>query len=399
MIKANSLLYTIYVMLVIGIISAGVLLLASWHGKVNQFYQVKTDHYVAFDSMIEYVLSNQVEYTDAKLEQSSAHQLHYHGLLKVLNLVSYSANDTLKKSVLIGSRQYKNTALYLSNYAQGVSTTAQVNINGDLYLPDLYVKEIYVANSSNKFIHNGKKYLSEFLLPKINYLDKVRVDTTDLVSLRQLKPDKEGVYHNSFHQTKKRILWPDNTAISGVTIKGNFEIISNDTLLIRKNAKLTDVVLYAPKVVIEDQFQGSLQVFATDQIQVGEQVKLEYPSVVALKSTNESKGSIIIGKRSDIKGAVILLNNSFKDLSKKTMTIFDQTKIMGLVYCQGVLSLKAEVKGSVYANKMVYHTKSSSYLNCLSGFRIDLNAKPKVFVDPVIFNQSISYDEVIKTLY
>ena len=51
-------------------------------------------------------------------------------------------------------------------------------------------------------------------------------------------------------------------------------IVSNGTVFVGAGAEVEDAIIYAPTVIVEDGFRGRLQVFATDSVDIGEDVLL-----------------------------------------------------------------------------------------------------------------------------
>src|SRR5690606_11031361 len=87
--------------------------------------------------------------------------------------------------------------------------------------------------------------------------------------------------------------------------KGRVIVASGDKISIKASSKLEDVIIEAPKVVIEKGFEGSIQAIASDSLDVEAGVKLMYPSAVALVPTSEKK-SMLIEKGAHIEAVVLL---------------------------------------------------------------------------------------------
>ena len=63
--------------------------------------------------------------------------------------------------------------------------------------------------------------------------------------------------------------------ISDKIIRGNIKIISSKGITVNARSDIQDVILYAPRIEIESNFTGTLQLFAKDTIMIGEGVSLE----------------------------------------------------------------------------------------------------------------------------
>ena len=58
MIKANSLLYAIYICLLISMICCGLLFYFNLYGQLNQYYRLQEDLFIENQSVVNYALGN-----------------------------------------------------------------------------------------------------------------------------------------------------------------------------------------------------------------------------------------------------------------------------------------------------------------------------------------------------
>ena len=181
------------------------------------------------------------------------------------------------------------------------------------------------------------------------------------------------VIKNSFKKPPKVL--SVSGSLQGVKLLGNVVVVSSGTLTIHSNAQIEDALIIAPKVVINSGFKGSLQILASQSIEVKSNVKLSYPSsLVVLAKNNESKG-ISIESNTKIQGVVTYLQSEdfkvdTKQRNKKPQIyVADQAVIQGQVYNQNSTEFYGSMYGSMYTKNFVVHYKSMTYLNHL------LNAK------------------------
>ena len=206
----------------------------------------------------------------------------------------------------------------------------------------------------------------------------------------------DSIYVNSFF--KETIVLPiHSTVIENKIIKGNFILTAPDSIYIRKNNILEDVVIMAPKIAIEEGFTGTIQVFAKESITIEKEVTLNYPSVVSLLNKEVDKKAFVkIKEDVKIAGVVLLFGNDLLHLENLSLEIEAKGIVMGTIYCSGSLSLKSDVYGSVIASKINHKVPSSTYSNTLVDVAIDINKKPSFFIDMPIFNNSNHNYEIIK---
>ena len=404
MVKAHSLLYAVYVCLIVAVLCGGLLLLANLYNQLNLHYVTHESLYISNQSTVNYALGNSlVADEDILTEEQTGIQSQFaiknHGLLPLLLTQSYTKNDTVVSAHFIGQKVVNtNTALYISNFTQPLSLSGDVVIKGDVFMPTERIKESYINNKPNRINIQGKKSISEIQLPTLSDKCKSIFDARNSTkaNLNDFEKKNDSIYVNSFFNETIEFQI-SNTTLENKIIKGNFIISSNDSIYIRKNNILEDVIIIAPKIAIEEGFEGTIQVFAKESISIAKDVTLNYPSVVALYNNKEEKKAfILIDEEVKIAGLVLLFGNDLIHLNKNTLEIKEKGKVMGNIYCSGILTLNSDVYGSVYTSKLNHKTTSSSYSNTLADITIDITKKPKVFIDMPIFNNKNTRYAIIK---
>ncbi len=404
MVKAHSLLYAVYVCLIVAVLCGGLLLLANLYNQLNLYYVTHESLYISNQSTMNYALGNGLVSDEAILTEEqtgiqSQFSVKNHGLLPLLLTQSFVKNDTISSANFIGQKVTNvGTALYMANFTQPLNLSGEVTIKGDVFMPTERLKEVYINNKPNKIVIQGKKSISEIQLPILS--DKCKtvfeIKNSAKASLSDFEKKNDSIYVNSFFNETIEFQI-SSTTLENKIIKGNFIISSNDSIYIKKNNILEDVVIIAPKVAIEEGFEGTIQVFAKESITIEKKVTLNYPSVIALYNNKESqKAFILIEEEVKIAGLVFLFGNDLIHLDKNTLEIKEKGKILGNIYCTGVLTLKSDVYGSVYTSKLNHKTPSSSYSNTIADITIDVSKKPKVFIDMPIFNNKTNRYAIIK---
>ena len=230
MVKANSLLYAVYMCLLIGLLLSGLLLLSNLYNQLNLFYTTHESLYVNNLSTINYALGNQLieePLTDENTGIQSSYFVKKHGLQTVLLTQSSFQNDTVKSAHIIGQKLTNSEALYVANFTQPLSFSGTVKIKGTTFLPSERVKEIYIENKPNLISLQGTKKIATIQLPKLSedchkiFENKTAIKTT----FKQLEAKKDSVYFNSFFNEAIEIELT-TPFLDNKIIKGNFILSS-----------------------------------------------------------------------------------------------------------------------------------------------------------------------------
>ena len=293
-----------------------------------------------------------------------------------------------------------STALYLADRKTPLFLYGQTQIIGSTYLPAEGVKGGIIDGKGyegNKLIQ-GTIANSSTQLPQPdlernkNILEMFNINANTSLSLIQ-----NSQYH-SFDQIK-HVFRAKNLNLSGLKLKGNICLIADSAIYIASNSILEDVILCAPDIKIEDGFTGSIQAFANKNLICGKNVRLNYPSVLALfKSENAySAPECIIETNSIIEGLVYIYNSG-SDQNPPNLKIEKNTVIIGSLYADAVTQLQGKIFGSAFCRNFIYKTSSGIYDNYLADAIINANALPYYFVSP-IYKTSTHPNKIVKWLH
>ncbi|WP_300568522.1 hypothetical protein [Flavobacterium sp.] len=393
MVKAHSLLYAIYICLIVSIICGALLYFANLYGQLNLHYNLQEEMYIHNQSVVNFALGNKIKPEELPIDENSSiegsYQAKQYGLLTLLLAKSSLRNDTIASAHIVGSFSSDKTAIYLANFTKSLSYSGNVKLVGDCQLPSIYIEDSYINNKPNNLIIQGKTTISDIQLPKINPNFKKIFDgiTAEKTALSDIEKPKDSLFYNSFHNTTKEVYV--NSILSNVIFKGNFILRSNDSIRVKKNTILEDVILIAPKITFEEGFVGTVQAFATKGIELEQKVTLNYPSVICTYTADVPESLIKIKKECKITGAVVMFHNDLesinKNINKNTIEIDEAGLIFGDIYCTGKLDLKSNVYGSVYTNRFYLKTKSSTHDNTISDIEINSGKRPKYFISIPLF--------------
>lgn len=389
MVKAHSLLYAIYICLLISIICSGLIYFSNLYNQLNLHYNLREELYIHNQSIVNYALGNKLAVAnleDKEIEGiQGTYKIKNHGLLNLLEAISFVKNDTVRTIHFVGEATKSSTALYLANFSKGLSYSGKVNIEGDIFMPTNTIETSYIINEVSRFSHKGKKSISEIQLPKINSaFEKIfQGINSEKSTLNGIEKHKDSIYFNSFKNPTKEV--NVSSILSNSVFKGNFILRNEKSIKIKKDMILEDVIIMAPEVEIEEGFTGNIQIFSIKKIELKEKVTLNYPSVICLYNNTSEEALIKINKNCIIHGAVVLFGNPMEKISANTIEIDEKGALLGDIYCTGQLDLKSNVYGSVYTNRFSLKTPSATYDNIISNIEIDFTKKPDYFISIPLF--------------
>jgi hypothetical protein len=370
------------------------------YNQLNIYYTTHEELYIQNQSLVNYALANPTKTTIESEEATigSSYELKSYGLLNILTARSFVANDTVTSVHFAAASGKDNLCVYLTNMDRPLTYSGDVKLIGDKKLPSDFIKPVYIDNKPNNLENTGATAIADKMLPDISEnIKKAFAGLSAKKVLLKEVPQNDGVYYNSFARPTIEIALED--PVLNVSLKGNIIISSKDSIVVKSSASLNDVILNAPKIILEDNFKGVVQVFATQKINVGNNVELAYPSSLCVNNTTLEKSSITIKNNSKIYGAVVLYGNVTIDIPKNSVDIDKDVILVCDIYCSGELTLRSNVYGSVYTNKFVHKTAASGYDNCLADLEINPSKRPVHFVSmPLLSNNDVKYAAIKKVM-
>lgn len=391
MLKASSLLYAIYVCLVMALLCCGLLYMSNLFTMLNQFYTDSQELYINNQSVVNFAVKNLEQSVVLTEEENNGIKAEYyikqHGIIPVLVTKSFTERDTVTSAHFIGNSNRNNTALYLARYGRGLSYAGNVTLSGKSYLPSLLVNTVYINGKSNSLL-NKEIELSDDKLPEPTEIIKSGFGrASGVVKLIKDISNKDSLYYNSFLNSPIIILYNENR-LTDVKLGGNIIIQSEDSISVSASAHLDDVIIIAPKINFEEGFIGTVQAFALDGISLEKNVQLIFPSVLYCNSSQHGKSEISINEGSAVTGIIIMYGNEYKDAEYKNIVIENTVSIVGDIYCSGTLCLKSDVKGAVYTNRLTYKTNVAAYTSSLVDISILPDKVPDYFYNIPMFKES-----------
>ncbi len=149
------------------------------------------------------------------------------------------------------------------------------------------------------------------------------------------------------------------------------------------------MILVAPVVKIKQAFKGVLQAIATDSMIVENNVQLSYPSsLVLLKSDSLIyQNHMVIGSDCLLQGQLLAVCRE-GDLYKTYTELGKGTRIEGVVYTMGYLTLNGSIQGTVLTDYFLYKSSNMVYENHLMNVEIDRRNLSPYFLTSLIFQKT-----------
>src|SRR5690606_19316337 len=117
------------------------------------------------------------------------------------------------------------------------------------------------------------------------------------------------------------------------------------------------------EVKLADEFEGQLNIVASDTVLLKEGVKLLYPSSVTMISRNQRLPYCLIAEKTRLYGTILCFAQDIARSNKLALEIRKEGLVKGLVYCEDNLELGGTVEGSVICNRFLLATPSGIYEN------------------------------------
>ncbi len=297
---------------------------------------------------------------------------------------SYSRLALVGENLQMGD----SMALYITDKSRYISLSGDSRIKGTAYLPGLGIKRAHIEgkNYSGEQIVYGKIKRSGRALPKINpqkfsFIHKWLYDQG--LQSNILEPfqsyAKFGSIENS-HSDYPLLLYNNGDLIlDNVSIKGNIIILNEGLVEIFPGAKIDGAIIFCQKAGVADDYNGCFQLFATDSIIVGDNVQLDYPSIVGAFNKDLNPSYIYIGENSTVKGGLIIHDEKMGTKSSQ-MILEKGSAIMGQVYCTGSIEHQGTVHGQVYCEGFHLKTTRAYYENHLLDAVLSFQDLPGAFV-------------------
>lgn len=417
MIKASSLFYAVVISIIIAIVSSSFILFAYLYRIESDQLGISERLQLNAESGLNLLLSQQslLSLNDSKIldlygnnEDSVFLNRKPWGAFEVMISRAVFHGQISERIAQAGwvTDSLQQFSLYLADEGKPLAVCGNTAIRGNAYLPKSGVERAYIESQAymgSKLIY-GNIYKSKSEVPEFNSLlikyiqtllkDKTGSETDSLIQLqRPLSNDSLG---NSFKNSTVILYSKDVIKMENSTFSGNIVIASDTLITVSETAVLNDIILIAPKIILQKEFKGQIQAFASDSILVEEHVFLRYPSVLGIVSTNAARNcAVVLDKRDTIVGSVFAHQPTVDSYKRAGIRLGEKSMVVGQVYSTGYAELKGAVYGGVMCSSFLLETPSSKYENHLLDAIIDQTGLPDYYTGVALLKQS-AYKKVVK---
>lgn len=296
------------------------------------------------------------------------------GLFEVITSTSIKGPYISQKTALIGHELDQSNCLIMGNQNRPLAVCGSTRIKGNAVIPNAGVKRAYIEGQT----YNGDQLIYG-ITSKTSSILSFNSTISAFTNSRLLNADSilEPGLQDSLIQAFGEGLIEVSSSGSAITLsqylKGHIVVTSDESIIITRNAKLEDILLMAPRIVIEPGFEGSFQGIATKEISCTN-ASLKYPSAL-LVVDEKGEGSGIDVKSSSIEGCIQLYQKN-QDQTTAGINIGSESVIIGSVSSNQWIDLKGNVSGVVRTNKFRLKTPSSIYENHLLNANISQDRIP-----------------------
>ncbi len=335
------------------------------------------------------------------------------GVFEKYTVVSTSKKNRFVKSALVGKSIVNGLpALYLKDNKRPMIIAGDAQITGDVFLPEQGIRPGNIAGNSfyGSTMVSGRRQESSSQLPKLNstlrqHIEGLSNNSFPKASDEVLSISNGMVLANSFKMPTK-IIYGETINLSGVSLTGNIIVKAGRKIIVDPSSYLKDVVLLAPEISIRNKVVGSFQAIAEEQITVGKNCNIGYPSALVVSQKSSNTGlrnknqvpNIFVDSKTLFKGIIAYLGTAQEQQFSPQIKINDNSTIWGELYCEQNLELKGEVIGSVTTNAFMALEGGSIYQNHLYNGKINSRLLPPQYVGFILEGEN-EKKEICKWLY
>lgn len=294
------------------------------------------------------------------------------GFYECLHVSSHDRNFSSIR--LIGKRQECNyrASFWLCDRNRALSLSGETKIRGKIFIP---------LNGINYTEIDGEYYKGEELPYSLLGIAEAQLPLIDSASLVFPKSLKEyrGLSVELPEATDSYYSFRDSAHYFNVTedrdniiLQGN-AVLFADELKIPASSKISEAIIIARKVTIEEGFAGSMQIFCSDSVLIEENVTLQYPSGIYVDAGIDYP-FVSLSDRSEINGYVIILGKrKDEELLFPCYSQSPEALLRGLLYVDGTTNIQGELSGAVYLKDCFFTANRNVYAGTLYNTRISRN--------------------------
>lgn len=303
------------------------------------------------------------------------------GMLDLIRVSASVQGRVVYEEVLAGGAFPTDRVLELDGRAGPLQLAGDARVIGNVRVPGADVRRGYIEGKpfSGSTLVEGAVERQEGRLTIVMEEDRRRVARfAGAGAVGQPSPCEEGTgisrAERSADATVPFIQLSGPTTWSHATLDGPAVIACDDTLTIAGDAVLRHCLIRAPFIRFSKGFQGTVQAFATQGIDVEEEVELTYPSLLAVvrDARRDDAAFIAIGTGAHVQGGVWLLDEAVRGRSGASLRIDADAVVEGEVLVEGSVQHHGVIRGILKAQEFLLRTASSIY----RGYLMDGSLEP-----------------------
>jgi hypothetical protein len=405
MLRAGALLLAIFIAFIIGTLSSLILLRVYYFQFLRNSANAQEKRYRTMESAISIALSDTMTSTfiytgslDSNNTETYVHCRNW-GIYRIATVKVKDQHDSLTRNFLSGKlpKGVFTSCLYLEDHNKPLRLVGNTALEGDIYIPKNGIMPGYIDTKgfSGKQLYTGKQMTSSGSLQ--TFIDKKIISAIENPSD---SPQAENTNSQSFTGATKHIHYTTAAQLEG-TYSGQLIIHSDSMIEVTSQCKLENVIISAPYIKVDDNFSGTLQLFATDSLVIGAHCTLSYPSAVVLikrKSLESMPAVIRIKEHSAIHGAVISYVEDIKDQLRSLVWLHPEVRISGIFFVNGYASLNGTIHGTLLAENIILKKNSMIYDNYIENTVINRKILSSYYLAPTIFAIHPVQNEIIQWL-
>lgn len=317
------------------------------------------------------------------------------GAYGILHAEGKHASSHVSRSCLIGQHptDFQESALFLADRRQPLVLVGKTKIEGKIYIPPAGIKSGFIGKRGfeGRSLFEGARESSKgmkFSQPLDHWIEVKEV--LDSLAADTLLPEslemESWVKTQGWQEPAQIYRSQSDLRLRNCELKGKCIIISSGTMEVDASNVLEHPLLFARHIRIKRGFEGSIQAFALESLEVESEVVLPYPSLLVLARRDSIPAHMYIQKNVQLEGSVIFdLGMGGAEPSRQDyVRIMENGQIWGSVYVQHNLDLRAKVYGHVSTDNFLLKSPGSTYRNHLMDTEIIYAKRDKSYLEPLL---------------
>jgi hypothetical protein len=307
------------------------------------------------------------------------------GIFEMIVSTARHYNHSVSKAALIAAYpdSYGKAAIYAPENNSPIYLVGKATIVGDAYLPERKFATGYINGKdyNGKKLHTGKAQkstatilpLDSVLITELSAIISQQTGGYNLNHLTSLPPKAEF----PFVSNSSNYLFTTTQMLLSESLKGNLIVHSTERLRVSADAKLSDIILIARDIEIEDGFKGNIQCFASRTITVGRDCELEYPSALVLM--NGADSLIVIRDNARVNGYVVIPGVDQTVGGRGTFKLEKKGILHGMAYVNGAADIQGSVWGHITVKQFLASSGTGRYSSHILDGKISSESKSIFF--------------------